>query len=215
MLKRFCVFKNAKLLKKVLVWLLSIAIHKGVSVLVYNKGNDLHLDTLPPLYDIVQSYIPNLQPYRILPEFLHLIPIAIFFYLVFKHSNENSVNALQKMFHLHSELMLLRCICFSVTLLPDSSQMCKNTHFIGSCYDLIYSGHTTAMFLFTYLIREFYNVSNILYINLQLNNIITSILIIACRNHYTIDVIISLLATNYFYSRYNYRPVSVQYNTYL
>lgn len=194
--------------------MISIAFHKGVSILVYNKGNELELDSWPPLYDLIQHHTPNLQPYRILPEFLHLVPIAIFLYLVIKHSNSNSVQALNKMLLVHSQLLVLRCICFAVTLLPDSSQMCKITQFVGSCYDLIFSGHTTAMFLFTYLIKEFFNIKPLTYFLLQLNNYITSFIIIACRNHYTIDVIISLLATNYFYFQYNYKPVLIQYNTY-
>ena len=214
MFKRFGIFINAKLFKNALFWFLSIALHKYISMLVYNKGTELELDSWPPLYDLIQNNMPNLQPYRVIPEILHLIPILIFLYLTVTTPNNNSVNALQKMFSVHSQLLILRCICFAVTLLPDSSQMCKVTQFVGSCYDLIFSGHTTAMFLFTYLVKEFFRINKCFYSILQINNFITSILIIACRNHYTIDVIISILATNYFYFQYNYKQALSPYNTY-
>jgi hypothetical protein len=205
---------NGNLIKTFLIWALCIALHKYASNLVYIKGTDVGLDTVSPLYDLIQQNTPNLQPYRIVPEFLHLIPVLTFFLYTFKYLNETSVLALQKMLEIHSQLMLLRCICFSATLLPDSSQMCKTTTHIGSCYDLIFSGDSTAMFLSTHILRDYFKINKKLYIALQLNNFITSFLIITCRNHYTIDVIIALLATNYFYYRGNTEPSLVPYDKY-
>jgi len=215
MLKRFSILINGKLIKTFLIWALCIALHKYASNLVYVRGTDIKLDNVSPLYDLIQQNTPNLQAYRIIPEFLHLIPILTFFLYVFKYLNNSSVLALQKMLEVHSQLMLLRCICFSVTLLPDSSQMCKTTAYIGSCYDLIFSGHSTAMFLSTHILRDYCKINKKLYNVLQVNNFITSFLIIMCRNHYTIDVIIALLATNYLYYRGYIEPSLIPYNKYL
>ena len=131
--------------------------------------------------------------------------------MVIINVNNTSVSALSKMLQVHGQLMILRCICFSATLLPDSSEMCKESKHIGSCYDLIFSGHTTAMFLSTYVLRDYFKIKNLIYSILQFNNLLTSFLIIICRNHYTIDVIVSFLATNYLYFQRNTEPSLIQY----
>jgi len=202
----FSIFTNTKLIKLFLIWGICISLHKYVSNLVYKKGTDIQLDDVKPLYDIIQQNMPNFQSYRTIPEILHLIPIVHFFYNVLNNLIDKSIIAISKILKVHAQLMILRCICFSVTLLPDSSQMCKVSKHIGSCYDLIFSGHSTAMFLCTYILRDHFKIKNLTYLILQLNNIITSFLIIICRNHYTIDVIVSFLATNYLYSRYTNEP---------
>jgi hypothetical protein len=211
MSKIFCILTNAKLIRNFLIWGLCISLHKYVSNLVYIKGVDITLDNVKPLYDIIQQNFPNLQPYRIIPEFLHVIPILYFFYKIIYNLDNNSTSALIKMLEIHAQLMLLRCICFSVTLLPDSSQMCRVSNHIGSCYDLIFSGHSTAMFLSTYILRDYFKLNRIKYSILQFNNLITSFLIIVCRNHYTIDVIVAYIATNYLYFRGRTQPTLIPY----
>jgi hypothetical protein len=211
MSKVFCILINVKLIKRFLIWVLCIAIHKYVSNLVYVKGTAIKLDDVKPLYDLLQKNILNFQPYRVIPEFLHLIPIIYLFYMIITNLNNNSVAALLKLLKVHGQLMILRCICFSVTLLPDSSEMCKVTKHIGSCYDLIFSGHSTAMFLTTYILHDYFKIRKNIYTILQLNNLLTSFLIVICRNHYTIDIIVSFLATNYLYFRHNTEPSLTQY----
>jgi len=214
-MKRFCIFINAKLARDFIIWLLCIAFHRYLSDYVYTKGLSINLSSLSPLYDLIQQHSPNLQPYRIIPEILHLIPILLFIYLVIYYSDCKSVLSLRKFLRVHGILMLLRAICFSSTLLPDSSQMCLVSSHIGSCYDLIFSGHSTAILLTTYLIIDFFKVNKIIKYLLHLNNFITCFLIIICRNHYTIDIIVSILATNYVYIRDNDRPFLFPDNTYL
>jgi hypothetical protein len=181
-----------KLVYTFLYWFSCICIHSFLAKFVYNKGISVGLLHSSPLYDIVQEYFPNLQAYRIVPEILHVIPVFILcgYIVYFWH-----LACLSEFFFKHGSLMLLRSVLFSVTLLPDSSQMCHIANYFGSCFDLLFSGHSTIMFLSTLLLVKHFPIwnftKNILYSNVA----ITSCLIVFCRNHYTIDVIISLLLT--------------------
>jgi len=182
------------------VWTGCILAHKALSDRTYRLGMKIKLQTSAPLYDLVQQKLPNLQRLRFVPEILHIIPIVSLFSLIFVYCNSASVLALRKFLRKHGLLMLLRGICFSTTLLPDSSQMCTTSSHIGSCFDLIFSGHSTAVILSTKVMTEFFNIDYLLSLLFDFNTVITCILIVLCRNHYTIDVIVSVLATNYVYS---------------
>ena len=181
-----------KLFYTFLYWLFCIVIHSFLAKLVYKNGISIGLLKSPPLYDIVQDYFPNLQAYRFIPEVLHVIPVFFLtaYVVYFWH-----ITCLSEFLFKHGSLMLLRGILFSVTLLPDSSQMCHIANYFGGCFDLLFSGHSTIMFLCTLLLAKHFPLwnftKNIFYVNVA----ITSCLIVLCRNHYTIDVIISLLLT--------------------
>lgn len=181
-----------KLVYTFLYWFSCIFIHSFLAKFVYKKGISIGLLNSPPLYDLIQVYLPNLQAYRIIPEILHVIPVIFLtaYVVYFWH-----ITCLYEFLFKHGSLMLLRGILFSVTLLPDSSRMCHLTNYFGGCFDLIFSGHSTIMFLCTLLLVKHFPLwnftKNILYVNVA----ITSSLIVLCRNHYTIDVIISLLLT--------------------
>jgi hypothetical protein len=193
------VFLNIKLFGDFILWLLCIMFHKYTANEVYNMGMMRGLDRMNPLYDIYQDSMPNLQSMRIVPEILHVIPIAILFSHIFYHQDERSVSALRTMLTRHGLLMALRALFFSSTLLPDSSQMCKESPLPGSCFDLIFSGHSTVILLTTYILRDYYNLSGVKFHLLQLVNLITCIMIVACRNHYTVDVLVSIIITDYVY----------------
>lgn len=192
-------FLNIYLFADFLLWLVCIGMHKYFSNQIYDIGMDLELDKMPPLYDIFQESMPNLQSVRIIPEILHLIPIVILFGHIVYYRDHRSAFTLGAFLHKHGFLMVLRALFFSSTLLPDSSRMCKHTTLPGSCFDLIFSGHSTAILLCTYLLRDHYNLSKFKFLLLQAINLITCIMIIACRNHYTIDVLVSIIVTNYVY----------------
>lgn len=150
----------------------------------------------PPLYDVYQQILPNLKHLRIIPEILHLIPIIFLGSLMLYYKNLDSLN---KFLGKHGLLMVLRALCFSSTILPDSSETCMSTNYMGSCFDLIFSGHTTIMLLSTYIIKDFFLVSLQVYNLLLFLNLINAVLIILCRNHYTVDVILSLIITHFVY----------------
>ena len=149
-----------------------------------------------PLYDIIQESFPNLQSYRIIPEVLHFIPILTLLAntIYYKH-----IDCLKKFLIIHGILMFIRAISFSVTLLPDSSGMCQLSNHIGGCFDLLFSGHSTIMLLCCLLANEYFSFNRKWKLCLFTNTGIASFLIILCRNHYTIDVLYSILMTYFVY----------------
>jgi hypothetical protein len=173
-------------------WLLCILLHSKLASFVYRKGMSINLIERPPLYDLMQDTFPNFQEYRMIPEVLHLIPvISLAIYTTwFKH-----INCLSEFLVKHGILMFLRGIFFSVTLLPDSSGMCQLSNHLGGCFDLIFSGHSTISFLCTLLLCKHYPLYKEIKWLLHANNLLTCFLIVVCRNHYTIDVVISLFMT--------------------
>lgn len=193
------VFLDIKLFGDFILWVLCIMFHIYTATEVYNMGMARGLDRMDPLYDIYQDFMPNLQTMRIVPEILHVIPVVILFIHIVYYQDDRSVSALRTMLSRHGLLMALRAVFFSSTLLPDSSQMCKESALPGSCFDLIFSGHSTIILLTTYILRDYYNLSKAKFHLLQLVNLLTCIMIVACRNHYTVDVLVSIIVTDYVY----------------
>jgi len=189
---------RAKFLVFVSYWSLCIFLHSKLASYVFNKGMEIQLLKQEPLYDIIQQTFPNLQSIRFLPEILHVVPVILLscYVALYRH-----IQCLESFMIKHGSLMLIRGFCFSATLLPDSSQMCHLSNHFGGCFDLIFSGHSTIMFLSTLLLCQYFPIASQWKVLLHANNIITSIMIILCRNHYTIDVLISLMLT-YFIWRF-------------
>lgn len=187
-------------------WIGCLLVHFILSKFVYNLGLKINLLNQPPLYDVIQVNFPNLQSLRFIPEITHIIPIVLLVKLIIFNSY-NKYYILKRFFKVHGILMLFRSLCFSGTLLPDSSQMCFESQHFGSCFDLMFSGHSTIMFLTSQMIKDYFTISQTVSNLLTLNNIVTCFLIIMCRNHYTVDVIVSLLLT-YFVYHYFTGPVS-------
>jgi len=191
--------KKYSLLFSSLLWVFCILFHKKLADITYNKGLQINLLKSLPLYDVIQESFPNLQEYRIIPEVLHFIPILTLFANTVYHKN---IQCLKKFLVVHGILMFLRAISFSVTLLPDSSGMCQLSTHLGSCFDLLFSGHSTIMILCCLLLSQFFDIQLKWKIALFANTGITSFLIILCRNHYTIDVLYSILMTYFVYSNF-------------
>jgi len=183
-------------------WTGSVTFHIFITNLVYKKGLSIGLEKQKPLYDIIQQNCINLRRWRILPEIFHFIPILLlgccWLYNLFENI-QISNDALEIFFSKHGTLFYLRPLLFSSTLLPDSSQNCIQNRSLGSCFDLIFSGHASIMYLCTYILRDIFKIGVLLYYTLQFNNIFTSFLIIICRNHYTVDVLLAIIITHFVY----------------
>lgn len=188
--------KKYSLLFSSLFWICCILFHKKLADITYNKGLEINLLKSLPLHDIIQESFPNLQKYRIIPEVLHFIPILTLLSNTIYYKN---IQCLKNFLVTHGILMFIRAISFSVTLLPDSSGMCQLSTHLGSCFDLLFSGHSTIMLLCCLLIKDYFSFDIKWKICLFANTGITSFIIILCRNHYTIDVLYSLLMTYFVY----------------
>jgi hypothetical protein len=191
------------MLYQCIFWISAVGFHIAMMIFTFNKGMSIGLQHHKPLYDVVQQNTINLRRIRIIPEILHFIPISLLLiYTLYSFYNSNIdlfYNSFETFFTKHGILFYLRPLLFSSTLLPDSSQMCLTSQSIGSCFDLIFSGHSSIMFLTTYLLRDIFNIGAILFYALQFNNLLTSFLIIACRNHYTVDVLLAIIITHFVY----------------
>ena len=191
------------MLYQCIFWASAVAFHITMMIFTFNKGMSIGLQYQKPLYDIIQQNTINLRRIRIVPEILHFIPLLLLICYsvscIFNFDFGLLKEASKKFFTKHGILFYLRPLLFSSTLLPDSSQMCLTSKSIGSCFDLIFSGHTTIMFLTTYILRDIFNIGAILFYTLQFNNLLTSFLIVACRNHYTVDVLLAIIITHFVY----------------
>ena len=140
--------------------------------------------TIPKIYDIGHKYLPNIEKYQYLINVVIGISILklVFASFIF--------DFLLLLLFLH----IVRLITIQLTVLPKmkSCVITNNITLDGYCYDKIFSGHVTFMFLFTLFLYKYKEISMIF---LFIINVLYSILIISTRAHYTIDVIVSFLFT--------------------
>lgn len=84
---------------------------------------------------------------------------------------------------------VLRCVCVSVTVLP--SPICRlgrGVRAVGGCHDCIFSGHTALTLVLAHTLAQ---MAPRLAIPLAAYCVLTSLLIVATRSHYTIDVLVA------------------------
>jgi hypothetical protein len=92
----------------------------------------------------------------------------------------------------HTYLLLIRFICFNVTILPAPMKLEKRMVFgiIPSyTHDLIFSGHTMTCVLSIFCVKQFL----IPYVFIL--SILCSLSVIIAKEHYTIDVIVAWIST--------------------
>lgn len=145
------------------------------------------------LYDIIHNIIdkPKNNILNKLNDIIPKIAIASYILIAIYFKNIKAVLSLMLAFSL---IFLLRSILIFVTLLPDSSGNCKINLITGSCHDLICSGHYAST-LMIYLLFKMYNFIPKMFLNILLVLVIFySIIPITTQNHYTIDILVAILA---------------------
>lgn len=100
-------------------------------------------------------------------------------------------------------LLILKILSLCTTL-PDCSKKCHIKHngvykIFGQCNAYIMSGHFTALLLMLYLIHPY--ISNQLLIFFIIVAALYAFFIVSVRNHYTIDIIISIFVVDVLYRR--------------
>ena len=159
--------------------------------------NRIHNVTHLPLIDIFHSEtFKFMSKYYTLSDYTILPCIVLLFYF---HEHVNTF------FYVHGVVNILRCISFSITILPkpglhghkDPSRNLweitwdyfsfKDRH-VGFNNDLMFSGHTSLLVSVCIHMTYFYPEYAILNIILWLGTLITSFIIVTSRCHYTIDV---------------------------
>ena len=111
-----------------------------------------------------------------------------------------SINNYEKYIICHTYLILLRFICFNVTILPPPMKLEKRLSFgiiPNYTYDLIFSGHTMTCVLSIFCVKQFLIPYTLIL------SILCSLSLIITKEHYTIDVIIAWIATHSIVSLYS------------
>ena len=86
----------------------------------------------------------------------------------------------------------MRIITAYVTVLPKSTKgVCKFDGIIGGCHDKMYSGHMSVNVLASIAIIKIFGTDVILPV--LMTNILSAIMIVASRDHYTVDVILATI----------------------
>ena len=159
-----------------------------------NKLNLYHLETKSERFyqkkenykkvqDIFHDILPHIEHFEYVSD---IITVSVIVYL--------AIIRFDLLYHLGGlvfTLTLLRQFIIQMTILPKNT-VCdiKNTSMIrGGCYDKIFSGHFGITFLTTLVLLENGLINKFIAL---LINIVNGIFILLSRNHYTIDIIVSI-----------------------
>jgi hypothetical protein len=159
-----------------------------------NKLNLYHLETKSERFyqkkenykkvqDIFHDILPHIEHFEYVSD---IITVSVIVYL--------AIIRFDLLYHLGGlifTLTLLRQFIIQMTILPKNT-VCdiKNTSMIrGGCYDKIFSGHFGITFLTTLVLLENGLINKFIAL---LINLVNGIFILLSRNHYTIDIIVSI-----------------------
>lgn len=159
-----------------------------------NKLNLYHLETKSERFyqkkenykkvqDIFHDILPHIEHFEYASD---IITVSVIIYL--------AIMNLDLLYHLGGlvfTLTILRQFIIQMTILPKNT-VCdiKDTSMIrGGSYDKIFSGHFGITFLTTLILLENGLVTNFIAI---LINLVNGMFILLSRNHYTIDIIVSI-----------------------
>ena len=163
------------------------------------------------MFDVLHHAIPDLRHIEEIENHYDkysAIPILSFLILCIYHQNYKSLNSYVIIF---SVMHIIRCVFYSMTILPDPSGYCRfgkiNSvgQFLdyivrGTCNDLIFSGHTATILLSWKFLEDDFNIP--MYIGLSHITIMIGTMM-SLRKHYSIDVVIAFLVTSMLYNNKN------------
>jgi PAP2 superfamily C-terminal len=206
-------YQNLKLsFLSLLYWVLCMSFHSYTSRSTYTRGV-VHFNMVgtPPLRDLLHEFLPNMQQFRIVPEIGHVIPVLYLLGLLLYHFDQRSLDTFRLFLYIHGTLMVIRALSFAVTILPDSSQQCHTSLFLGGCHDLIFSGHVMITLLSSLLAQKFFHIPLFMLIFMVFNVVFVSFMVVVVRNHYTVDVLIAITTTLFFYMAFTKRPTLLSF----
>lgn len=157
------------------------------------------------IIDIFHMNMPDLSNNKFIEFIYHIysfIPILLLLYNIIRSKKWNiGVKALIFMLFVN----ILRCFFYSTTILPNSTPCTRvsNTMFdnilnfiLGSCRDMIFSGHIVNSYIPLKFTMEFFGLNPIFTIVYQA---ILAILMLLQRFHYSIDILVAYVMANYLY----------------
>ena len=191
----------------------AVAFHMALASFTYGRGVRYGMHDTPPLHDLLHELLPHAQSLRVIPEVGFVAPVLWLSGLMLVKFDQRSLDCFRTFLWTHGCLLAGRALSFVGTLLPDASEQCRQSVYLGSCHDLVYSGHVSIMLLSALFACHFFEQSATVRTVLLLTVVVVSILIVACRNHYTVDVVLALGLTTFAYVAFTRHPALVALGT--
>jgi hypothetical protein len=152
-----------------------------------------------PLQDSMHSIIPKIsEEIGKIKELTTFVPFLIFLFYILREKNYRVLFDFVKLFAM---ILFIRSLSFYLTMLPDASERCdpEATGINGGCNDLLFSGHTSFQILsllYLYYYSETWNkYPNTIKIPFLSLIPINAYLILATRDHYSIDILYALIVS--------------------
>ena len=170
---------------------LFVLMHTCLTYLVYHQGRSFYANRIdkcasPKVYDIGHKVLPDLHGSRMAHatiEMMTLLPIVLAY-----------AWNLKDFYRLFAIVVAIRWVTTLVTILPkhkhcDDTAMGFHNFMHGHCYDKVFSGHFAASLLMALML---YRSGRVPAWALVAYQAVHALLIIAVRNHYTIDLLVSV-----------------------
>ena len=164
------------------------------AVILLNKYNLIHLETKSEIFyqkkenskkvqDILHNVLPHFQHFEYASD---ILVVSVFAYLLIMN-----FDLIYQLGGLVFTLVLLRQFIIQITVLPknETCDIKDTSMFRGGCYDKIFSAHFGIAMLTTLVLYDngLMNKFVVIFINL-----LNALFILLSRNHYTIDIIVSI-----------------------
>ena len=167
------------------MWLaiiLVVLLHIFTVNFVSQKGKECH----PEIHDVIQDRLPDISD-KIWPIIFENIILIIPFLAGWSVASE--------FFNYYVVIIAVRTVFNIVTILPrdkncDDSYIGPLHYVKGYCYDKIFSGHFSYVFLISIILYKRGIFTNVPL--LALFNTLYALLIIAMRSHYTVDILVAI-----------------------
>lgn len=152
------------------------------------------------IHDVCHSILPTMKITklkRIFYDLYTLMPILLVFAMAIYYGKYRLATEFTAMLLI---LNLLRPLFYVITVIPDPQEKHEENKInsnlydilVGSCKDMIFSGHVSNSFLGLLYLMKYFNLSFIFVI---LHQAILILWMLCQRRHYTIDIVIAYLVT--------------------
>lgn len=177
-----------------IVFLIFLIVNQTVLNYLDNKAENYYETrkslgkTNPKVYDIGHRFLPDWHENK----YYHHIITASLLLPLFSNSS-----LLTEFLSYSIVILTIRMIINLVTILPKHKRCCVGNSFIvGGCYDKIFSGHFSTVFLATILYQKYgmINWNTVIAMNL-----LNAFGILTSRSHYTVDLLVAFFVTLFVY----------------
>ena len=136
------------------------------------------------IYDIIHNNLPSTRKLMTIVDATPFILLVVILFI--------DVNLFYNIMGFLVTILIFRMFIIHITILPKDKKcdIKKSSVLNGGCYDKIYSGHFSAVFmcLLSLYMSKYINLFTLLSLS-----IIFALLIISSRSHYTIDIFVAFL----------------------